>query len=127
MVVDKLQGRGARSRFDPDAPVKHVAGLIPRKRPADIMLQKSNVQSLMAFIPQMGQWIVGRLFRFRRHVVVLLFVLYFMLIGPAQLGTYCRELLPFNHRRTAHNVILKSMIVRSNAIVIRCWPSQGAS
>ena len=112
MVVDKLQGVA----LDPDSiltPVKHVAGLIREKTGYD-MLQKSNVQSLMAFIPRMGQWIVGGLFDFAVNVVVLLFVLYFMLIGGLRMETYCRELLPFNRNvmREIH------MIVRSNAIVI---------
>lgn len=116
MVVDKIQG----AALDPDSiltPVKHVAGLIREKTGYD-MLQKSNVQSLMAFIPRMGQWIVGGLFDFGVNIVVLLFVLYFMLIGGLRMETYCRELLPFN-RRTARNVMREiHMIVRSNAIVI---------
>ncbi len=116
MVVDKIQG----AALDPDSiltPVKHVAGLIREKTGYD-MLQKSNVQSLMAFIPRMGQWIVGGLFDFGVNIVVLLFVLYFMLIGGLRMETYCRELLPFN-RRMARNVMREiHMIVRSNAIVI---------
>lgn len=116
MVVDKIQG----AALDPDSiltPVKHVAGLIREKTGYD-MLQKSNVQSLMAFIPRMGQWIVGGLFDFGVNIVVLLFVLYFMLIGGLRMETYCRELLPFN-RRTARSVMREiHMIVRSNAIVI---------
>ncbi len=116
MVVDKIQG----AALDPDSiltPVKHVAGLIREKTGYD-MLQKSNVQSLMAFIPRMGQWIVGGLFDFGVNIVVLLFVLYFMLIGGLRMETYCRELLPFN-RHMARNVMREiHMIVRSNAIVI---------
>ena len=116
MVVDRIQG----VTLDPDSiltPVKHVAGLIREKTGYDA-LQEGNVRSLMAFIPRMGQWIVGGLFDFAVNVVVLLFVLYFMLIGGLRMETYCRELLPFN-RRMARNVMREiHMIVRSNAIVI---------
>ena len=116
MVVDRIQG----VTLDPDsiiAPVKHVAGLIHEKTGYD-MLQESNVRSLMAFIPRMGQWIVSGLFDFGVNIVVLLFVLYFMLIGGLRMEAYCREILPFN-RRTARNVMREiHMIVRSNAIVI---------
>jgi len=116
MVVDRIQG----VTLDPDSiltPVKHVAGLIREKTGYDA-LQEGNVRSLMAFIPRMGQWIVGGLFDFAVNVVVLLFVLYFMLIGGLRMETYCRELLPFN-RRTARSAMREiHMIVRSNAIVI---------
>ena len=116
MVVDRIQG----VTLDPDSiltPVKHVAGLIREKTGYDA-LQEGNVRSLMAFIPRMGQWIVGGLFDFAVNIVVLLFVLYFMLIGGLRMETYCRELLPFN-RRTARSAMREiHMIVRSNAIVI---------
>ena len=52
------------------------------------------------------------------NVLVLLFVLYFMLIGGRNMELYLREILPFDH---AHiNQVLREihMIVRSNAIGI---------
>lgn len=116
MVVDRIQG----VTLDPDSiltPVKHVAGLIREKTGYDA-LQEGNVRSLMAFIPRMGQWIVGGLFDFAVNVVVLLFVLYFMLIGGLRMEGYCREILPFN--RDVGSSVMREvhMIVRSNAIGI---------
>ena len=50
--------------------------------------------------------------------VVLLFVLYFMLIGGTRMENYCRAMLPFN-ATVARNVTNEIyMIVRSNAIGI---------
>ena len=116
MVVDRIQG----VTLDPDSiltPVKHVAGLIREKTGYDA-LQEGNVRSLMAFIPRMGQWIVGGLFDFAVNVVVLLFVLYFMLIGGRRMEEYCREILPFDSSVSGSVMREVHMIVRSNAIGI---------
>ena len=116
MIVDKIQDVA----LDPDSiltPVKHVAELIHRKTGYD-MLQKSNIQALAAFIPRMGQWIFGGITDFAVNIIVLLFVLYFMLIGGLRMEAYCREILPFNRRLTRDVMREIHMIVRSNAIVI---------
>ena len=61
---------------------------------------------------------MGGIVNFAVNLVVLLFVLYFMLIGGLRMETYCREILPFD-RRAARSVMREiHMIVRSNAIVI---------
>lgn len=114
MVVDKIQG----AALDPDSiltPVKHVAGLIREKTGYD-MLQKSNVSSLFAYLPRAGQWLVGGITNFAINMVVLLFVLYFMLIGGLRMEAYCLEIMPFNHRVSRDVMREIHMIVRSNAI-----------
>ena len=52
------------------------------------------------------------------NIIVLLFVLYFMLIGGLRMEGYCREILPFN--RDVGSSVMREvhMIVRSNAIGI---------
>ena len=101
MVVDKIQGVA----LDPQSvitPVRHVAGLIQQKTGYDLW-SESNLQSVLGYLPRAGQWLVGGIVNFAVNLVVLLFVLYFMLIGGLRMETYCREI---------------HMIVRSNAIVI---------
>ena len=80
--------------------------------------QESNLQSLLAGIPKLAQRLVGGLASFAVNLIVLLFVLYFMLVGGLRMEAYCRELLPFSRsvgRDALHEI---RMIVRSNAIGI---------
>ena len=79
MVVDKIQGVA----LDPQSvitPVRHVAGLIQQKTGYDLW-SESNLQSVLGYLPRAGQWLVGGIVNFAVNLVVLLFVLYFMLIG----------------------------------------------
>ena len=116
MIVDKIQG----AALEPQSiftPVRHVADLIQHKIGYDLW-SESNQRALLSYIPQAGQWLVGGIMDFAVNLVVLLFVLYFMLIGGLRMEAYCREILPFD-RRVARSVMREiHMIVRSNAIVI---------
>lgn len=90
MVVDKIQGVA----LDPQSvitPVRHVAGLIQQKTGYDLW-SESNLQSVLGYLPRAGQWLVGGIVNFAVNLVVLLFVLYFMLIGGLAHG----DLLPRN-------------------------------
>ena len=116
MVVDKIQSVA----LDPQSfvtPLRHVVDLIHQKTGYDLW-SESNLQSLLSYIPRAGQWLVAGIANFAINLVVLLFVLYFMLIGGLRMEAYCREILPFNHR-VARSVTREiHMIVRSNAIGI---------
>ena len=79
MVVNKVQGVA----LDPQAlvdSVRHVAELV-RDRTGYDLWQESNLQSLLAGIPKLAQRLVGGLASFAVTLIVLLFVLYFMLVG----------------------------------------------
>ena len=77
-------------------PLKHIAALIHDKTGYNLW-QEKNITSLVGVIPRLGQWVLGSIMDFGINIIVLLFVLYFMLIGVM---------------REVH------MIVRSNAIGI---------
>ncbi len=99
------------------APLRHAAELI-RQRTGYDFWREENLQSAMAYVPRLGQWIVRNIADFAINLVVLLFVLYFMLIGGRSMEAYVQELLPFN-RSTSRQVMREvRMIVRSNAIGI---------
>ena len=98
-------------------PLKHIAALIHDKTGYNLW-QEKNITSLVGVIPRLGQWVLGSIMDFGINIIVLLFVLYFMLIGGLRMETYCREILPFD-RCAARSVMREiHMIVRSNAIVI---------
>lgn len=98
-------------------PIKHLVGLIEERTGYELW-SEANVRWLLGYIPRVGQWVVVGAADFAINLVVLLFVLYFMLIGGRRMEAYCSELMPFD-RRVSRNVIHEiHLIVRSNAIGI---------
>ena len=81
------------------------------------ILGKDTVAYVISILPASGKPSYGGISSFAVNIFVLVFVLYFMLIG-AKMEQYVNDLLPFNDDNT--NVIhdLINMIVRSNAIGI---------
>lgn len=116
MFVNKVQD----VTLDPQSlidPIRHVAALI-HERTGYNLLQETNISSVVATITRMGQTFLQGIFSFGVNIIMLLFVLYFMLIGGSRMENYCRTLLPFS-AIVARNVMSEIyMIVRSNAIGI---------
>lgn len=106
--------------IDPEllmGPLKHFAEDLHAKTGYNL-LQESNLASMMSYIPKVGQWVLESIFSFGINIIVLLFVLYFMLIGGCRMEEYARDMLPFN-RQVSRKVMREvHMIVRSNAIGI---------
>lgn len=116
LFVSKLQ----EINLDPHsmiAPAEHVADLIEQRIGYDVM-SKSNVDSLLSMLPKIGQMLMGSISSFAINVVVLLFVLYFMLIGGTRMEEYVSDILPFNKRNKQSILHEFNMIVKSNAIGI---------
>lgn len=116
LVVSKLQ----QIIGDPDtffAPVRALADSI-RMRTGYDLLDEVNITALTASLPRLGQQLVSTIIHFGFNVVILLFVLYFMLIGGRRMEDYSRSMLPFDHATT--QIILREVrrIVQSNAIGI---------
>ncbi len=94
LVVDKVQILVA----DPSmvvAPLTHLADVV-RAHTGYNVWQPSNVESLVRSIPQLGQWAVTAIADFTVNIIVLLFVLYFMLIGGRRMERYVARVLPFS-------------------------------
>lgn len=116
MCVSKIQDVA----LDPQTiltPVRHVAGLI-RERTGYDLWRDENLQSIAAWLPRLGQQLVGGIIHFVVNIVVLMFVLYFMLIGGIRMETYFLEIMPFNRSVSCQAMREIHMIVRSNAIGI---------
>lgn len=82
------------------------------------LLSVENISSIASILPTIGQFLMGSISSFAINAFVLVFVLYFMLIGGKQMERYVYELLPFSdeNKRNVLNEIHR--IVRSNAIGI---------
>lgn len=110
LVVDKVQILVA----DPSmvvAPLTHLADVV-RAHTGYNVWQPSNVESLVRSIPQLGQWAVTAIADFTVNIIVLLFVLYFMLIGGRRMERYVARVLPFSATLTPHIMRQMHLVVR---------------
>ena len=116
MCVSKIQDIS----LDPQSivvPLRRLAVLIRVSTGYDLW-REENISLFVSQIPKLGRRVVGGILSFSVNVVVLLFVLYFMLIGGRRMEIYGRDLLPFSNS-VARSVMREiRRIVRSNAIII---------
>ena len=116
MFVSKIQDM----TLDPQSSMDAIRGLADRIREKTHydLLQEENISSIVTMITRMGHAFLQGIFSFGVNLIMLLFVLYFMLIGGIRMEHYCRDILPFNS--TVSRNVMKEiyMIVRSNAIGI---------
>ena len=116
MLVDKLQNLN----LDPQsiiAPIEEIAGIIKSKTGYDV-LGSDTTSFIVSARPRIGQAVMGGISSFVVNLFVLVFVLYFMLIGGIKMEAYVNAILPFNATNTEHVIHEINMIVRSNAIGI---------
>ena len=77
-----------------------------------------TVAYVISALPRIGQAVMEGISSFIVNVFVLVFVLYFMLIGGKKMEQYINDILPFNDVNTRNVVHEIDMIIRSNAIGI---------
>ena len=97
--------------------VTNLADWIRQKTEYDL-LSKENISSIASILPGIGQFLMGGINSFAVNLFVLVFVLYFMLIGGTKMEQYIYELLPFSDSNKKHVMNEINMIVRANAIGI---------
>lgn len=99
------------------APIQQMADTIKDKTGYDV-LGKDTLTFIVSFIPRIGQIIMESISSLAINLFVLVFVLYFMLIGGRKMEAYVNDILPFNEENTQDVIQEINMIVRSNAIGI---------
>lgn len=114
LLIDKFQDVNLNPRAILD-PIYHLSDVIREKTGYDL-LSKANINSAMALLPRLGQILMGSITSFVINVLVLLFVLYFMLIGGKKMESYIADILPFNRRNKRDVLHEFNMVVKSNAI-----------
>ena len=116
MVANKLQD----INLDPQtyiAPIQQVAEFIKEKTGYDV-LGKDTLSFIVSILPRIGQVIMEGASSLAVNLFVMIFVLYFMLIGGKKMEAYVNDILPFNEANTQEVIREINMIVRSNAIGI---------
>lgn len=99
------------------APFEQVADVIQEKTGYNIM-GRDTIAYVISYIPRIGQAVMGGISSFIINMFVLVFVLYFMLIGGKKMELSINDILPFNDTNTNNIMLEINMIVRSNAIGI---------
>ena len=116
LLISKLQTVNVDTETFVD-PITNLADWIRRKTEYDL-LSKENISSIASILPGIGQFLMGGISSFAVNLFVLVFVLYFMLIGGTKMEQYIYELLPFSDSNKKHVMNEINMIVRANAIGI---------
>ena len=114
MFVDRIQDFVA----DPQAvvgPLKRLAALVEQRTGYDV-LHGDNFSSLVSVMTRLAQSVLGGIVDFGINLIVLLFVLYFMLVGGPRMEEYCRRLLPFSAPVSVQVLREVRTIVRANAL-----------
>ena len=116
LLVNQLQD----INLDPQtfiAPMQQVAEFIKEKTGYDV-LGKDTLSFIVSILPRIGQIIMESISSLAINLFVMVFVLYFMLIGGKKMEAYVNDILPFNEANTQEVIHEINMIVRSNAIGI---------
>lgn len=116
LIVSKLQD----INLDPQsiiAPIEDVARIIKEKTGYDV-LGRDTTTYIISLLPGIGQFVMSGITSFAVNLFVLVFVLYFMLIGGQKMENYISEILPFNKANTRDVVQEIKVIVHSNAVGI---------
>ena len=116
LLISKLQTVNVDTATFVDT-ITNLADWIRRKTEYDL-LSKENISSIASILPGTGQFLMGGISSFAVNLFVLVFVLYFMLIGGTKMEQYIYELLPFSDSNKKHVMNEINMIVRANAIGI---------
>ena len=116
LLISKLQTVNVDTATFVDT-ITNLADWIRRKTEYDL-LSKENISSIASILPGIGQFLMGGISSFAVNLFVLVFVLYFMLIGGTKMEQYIYELLPFSDSNKKHVMNEINMIVRANAICI---------
>lgn len=116
LIVSKLQD----INLDPQSiisPIEDVARIIKEKTGYDV-LGPDTTTYIISLLPGIGQFVMSGITSFAVNLFVLVFVLYFMLIGGQKMENYISDILPFNKANTRDVVQEIKVIVHSNAVGI---------
>lgn len=97
--------------------VQHINSLVREEIDYDLLSQE-NISAITALLTSFAQKLLNQITMFVINCVVLLFVLYFMLIGCRRMEAYIYDILPFKPENKKEVVNSTKVMIRSNAIGI---------
>lgn len=97
--------------------IQHFIDLVHQKVGYDVM-SSDNLSMITSKISGVAQILVGQISSFLINSFVLLFVLYFMLLGGQKMESYIYDILPFKNKNKKQVIKSAKVMVTSNAIGI---------
>lgn len=97
--------------------IQHFIDLVHQKVGYDVM-SSDNLSMITSKISDVAQMLVGQISSFLINSFVLLFVLYFMLLGGQKMESYIYDILPFKNKNKKQVIKSAKVMVTSNAIGI---------
>lgn len=116
LLVNRLQS----VNLEPSVLIKtiqHFIDLVHQKVGYDVM-SSDNLSMITSKISDVAQMLVGQISSFLINSFVLLFVLYFMLLGGQKMESYIYDILPFKNKNKKQVIKSAKVMVTSNAIGI---------
>ena len=104
------------------APFEEAANIIKAKT-GYYILGKDTVAYVISILPRIGQAIMGGISSFAVNIFVLVFVLYFMLIGGKKMDKYVTDFCRSNDDNTTNVTTEPNMMVGSNPSAIPFPPA----
>lgn len=99
------------------ASVQNIGNLIQEKTGYNV-LSTENIVKAASYLPAIGQFLLNSVSSFVINAFVMVFVLYFMLLGGRRMEEYLYTLLPFDENNKKDVMQSVNMMVKSNAIGI---------
>lgn len=99
------------------AEVQNFTNLIEERTGYNV-LSTDNLVSAASYIPIVVQFLIGSVTSFIINAVIMLFILYFMLLGGRDMEKYLYTLLPFSNTNKRDVMMEINMMVKSNAVGI---------
>lgn len=97
--------------------IQHLIDLIQERTGYDL-LSSENLTMITSNITKVVQLLIGQISSFLINSFVLLFVLYFMLLGRKTMESYVYDILPFRNENKKEVIKSTKIMVTSNAIGI---------
>jgi predicted PurR-regulated permease PerM len=118
MIVHKVQNMDVNPTSLIQA-VEHFSDLIYQQTGYN-MLSTSNLDfsSMFSFAQKIGQIVMSNISSFAINMLVLVFVLYFMLVGGTDMEKYIADLLPFAPKNKQYVLEEVNIMVKSNTVGI---------
>ncbi|MDU1891632.1 MAG: AI-2E family transporter [Dysgonomonas sp.] len=116
LLINELHGINLNPAATVEA-VQKFSDLLRDRTGYDVM-SSDNIASAVSYLPIIGQILVNSVSSFIINLIILLFVLYFMLIGGRGMENYLYSLIPFSDKNKKNVMKEINMIVSSNAIGI---------
>lgn len=95
--------------------LQHLIDLLHQKAGYDVLSQE-NISAVTSGLSKLAQNILNQISSFVINSIVLVFVLYFMLLGGRKMERYIYESLPFSDRNKNEVVNSTKVMIKSNAI-----------